>query len=112
MSKQYNITEIQTHTNGQAKFKSSDVATYLSMTELNEMKLDMMFRKMKNEMASLIKADYFRFFTQTMNNIPQMVRAIELRIQELEHEEITKVYDTEWPTIQIVKPIKMNKIVK
>jgi hypothetical protein len=108
---EYQINDTNANKNGEANSKSSDVVPYLDIEELTAMRDDMKQQSKKRVQVGLITHQYEKFFIRRMSNVPQMVRVIEARVEELVEEQLSNEYDKDWTTIQVVKPIKINKAV-
>ena len=106
---EYQIHDTKANKNGEASSKSSDVVPYLDIEELTAMRDDMKQQSKKRVAVGLITHQYEKFFVRRMSNVPHMVRVIEARVEELEEEQLSSVYDQDWWDVQYVKPVKINK---
>ena len=108
---EFQIHDTPTQKNGEARSQSSDVVAYLDIAELTTMVNDMKKQSKKRVPTIRILVQYEKFFNRRMQFVPQMVRACEARVEELEASVIDDEYSQDWTAIQVVKPKKMNKAV-
>ena len=108
---EYQINDTKANKNGEASSKSSDVFPYLDIVELLYMRDAMKQQSKKRVPLCMILTEYEKFFVRKMSNVPQMVKMREARVDELEADEGSAVYDQDWWDVRHVKPVKINKAV-